>query len=208
MGVKMPLYFFDLDNGKFRHVDTLGSDLPDLETARKEAVRFLAAVFKDAAPDQGDCILVVRVRDEAGRVVFSNMLKLRSDFLEAAGLNAGGQRSPVLVVEDEDLSRMTAVEMIADAGFEVVEANNADEAIAILKARPDIKAVFTDILMPGSMDGLELARFIREKWPSIQVIATSGRFAISDDDLPEGGIFLPKPYTIDGVTTVLRGLDV
>jgi CheY-like chemotaxis protein len=104
------------------------------------------------------------------------------------------RRPVVLIVEDEFLVRMDAVDMIAAAGFEVAEAANADEAIGILEARRDITVVFTDIQMPGSMDGLKLARAVRGRWPPIKIVATSGRVGIAETDLPEGGRFLPKPY--------------
>src|SRR5664279_741317 len=116
------------------------------------------------------------------------------------------KRPVVLVVEDEFLLRMDAAEMIGDAGFDVVEAANADEAIAILEARPDIHVVFTDIQMPGSMDGLKLARFVRGRWPPIKIVATSGNTVVRDGDLPEGGVFLPKPYTFDTIASTLREL--
>lgn len=114
------------------------------------------------------------------------------------------RRRVVLVVEDEFLLRMNAVEMIEEAGFDVVEAGNADEAIAILEARPDIHVVFTDIQMPGSMDGLKLARFVRGRWPPIKIVATSGHHKYFDGDLPEGSIFLQKPYTSDKLAITLR----
>jgi len=112
----------------------------------------------------------------------------------------------VLIVEDEFLLRSNAVDMIAGAGFEVVEAANADEAIEILEARRDITVVFTDIQMPGSMDGLKLARAVRGRWPPIKIIATSGQFDVGTADLPEGGRFLPKPYNSTQITGVLREL--
>jgi CheY-like chemotaxis protein len=116
------------------------------------------------------------------------------------------ERPVVLVVEDEFLLRMDAVDMIAGAGFEVVEAANADQAIEILEARRDITVVFTDIQMPGSMDGLRLVRAIRGRWPPIKIVATSGRANVAETDLPEGGRFLPKPYSPLQVTVVLREL--
>jgi two-component system, response regulator PdtaR len=79
--------------------------------------------------------------------------------------------------------------MIGEAGFDVVEAGNADEAIAILEARPDIHVVFTDIQMPRSMDGLKLAEFVRGRWPPIKIAATSGLVSVGKDDLPEGSRF-------------------
>jgi len=112
----------------------------------------------------------------------------------------------VLVVEDESLLRMDSAEMIEEAGFEVVQAGNADEAIVILRMRSDIRVVFTDIQMPGSMDGLKLARFVRDRWPPIKIVATSGLVAVGDGDLPDGGIFLPKPYRSEQVVATLRAL--
>jgi CheY-like chemotaxis protein len=114
----------------------------------------------------------------------------------------------VLIVEDELLVRMDAAEMIGAAGFEVVEAADADEAIEILETRSDIAVVFTDIQMPGSMDGLKLARAVRGRWPPIKIIATSGRHRIGETELPEGGRFLSKPYSARQVTSVLREITV
>ena len=112
----------------------------------------------------------------------------------------------VLIVEDELLLRMNAVDMIKSAGFEVVEAENADEAIEILEVRRDITVVFTDIQMPGSMDGLKLARAVRGRWPPIKIVATSGLVDVGEKDLPEGGRFLAKPYRFEELADVLREL--
>jgi CheY-like chemotaxis protein len=100
----------------------------------------------------------------------------------------------ILIVEDELLLRMDSVEILEGAGFEVIPAANADEAIAILSDRSDVHLVFTDIQMPGSMDGLKLARFVRDRWPPIKIVATSGHVRGADKDLPAGSVFLPKPY--------------
>jgi len=116
------------------------------------------------------------------------------------------KRPVVLVVEDEMLLRMDAVEMIRSAGFEVVEAENADDAIGILEVRRDITVVFTDMQMPGSMDGLKLARAVRSRWPPIKIVATSGLVDVGEKDLPEGGRFLAKPYQSKELTDVLREL--
>ena len=116
------------------------------------------------------------------------------------------KRPVVLIVEDDFLLRMDAADMIKAAGFEVIDAGNADQAIEVLEARPDITVVFTDIQMPGSMDGLKLARAVRGRWPPIKIIATSGRLHVDEVDLPEGGRFLPKPYSHAQVTRVLREL--
>jgi CheY-like chemotaxis protein len=94
------------------------------------------------------------------------------------------RRPVVLIVEDELLLRMDAIDMIEAAGFEVVEAGNADEAIEVLESRRDITVVFTDIQMPGSMDGLKLARAVRGRWPPIKIVATSGHVEVSETDLP------------------------
>lgn len=85
--------------------------------------------------------------------------------------------------------------MIRNAGFEVVEAANADQAISILESRFDITVVFTDVQMPGSMDGLKLAATVRGRWPPIKIITTSGNARLRLDSLPSGGRFLSKPYT-------------
>jgi CheY-like chemotaxis protein len=119
------------------------------------------------------------------------------------------RKSPVvLIVEDELLIRMDAVDMIRAAGFDVVEAENADEAIFILEHRFDISVVFTDIHMPGSMDGLKLAAAIRGRWPPIKIIATSGLLKICNGGLPSGSHFLPKPYSSSQIVGALRELTV
>lgn len=121
-------------------------------------------------------------------------------------MGQAGRRHVVLVVEDDVLIRMHSAEMIADAGFEVIEAGNADQAIVILEARLDITVVFTDIQMPGSMDGLNLAAAIRGRWPPIKIVATSGLVDVRSVDLPPGGRFLPKPYSPSQIITTLREL--
>jgi two-component system, response regulator PdtaR len=122
------------------------------------------------------------------------------------GVKAVTDRPVVLVVEDEVLVRMQAVEMIGEAGFEVIEAHNADEAIRLLEMRRDIRIVFTDIEMPGSMDGLRLAHAIRDRWPPIELIVTSGKYQFSSDEIPARGHFVPKPYSFDVLADTLRKL--
>jgi CheY-like chemotaxis protein len=119
---------------------------------------------------------------------------------------SASRRPVVLIVEDEFLLRVDAADMIAAAGFEVVEASSADEAIEILEARRDITVVFTDIQMPGSMDGLKLVRAVRGCWPPIKIVATSGYSHVREADLPDGGRFLRKPYSPIQITGVLREL--
>jgi two-component system, response regulator PdtaR len=116
------------------------------------------------------------------------------------------ERPVILIVEDEFLIRTDAVDMIEAAGFKVVEAESADEAIGILERRLDITVVFTDIQMPGSMDGLKLAAAIRGRWPPIKIVATSGLRTIGVDDLPGGSHFLPKPYNAAQIVGTLRKL--
>jgi CheY-like chemotaxis protein len=118
------------------------------------------------------------------------------------------KRAVILIVEDDALIRTDAAEMIAGGDFDVIEAANADEAIRILESRFDIAVVFTDIQMPGSMDGLKLAAAVRDRWPPIKIIATSGHVTIGRDDLPDGGRFLSKPYSPDQILKTLHELTV
>jgi CheY-like chemotaxis protein len=101
--------------------------------------------------------------------------------------------SVVLVVEDEMLLRMRAVDMVEDAGFTAVEAVDADEAVAILESRSDIALLFTDIQMPGSMDGLRLAHAVHERWPPIKIILVSGQLKLANIDIPADSRFFGKP---------------
>jgi two-component system, response regulator PdtaR len=101
----------------------------------------------------------------------------------------------ILVVEDETLIRMNSVDMIRDLGFEVIEAVNADEAVSLLETVPGIKVVFTDIQMPGSMDGLLLSAVVRDRWPPVALLITSGKVRPPEGDMPMGARFLPKPYS-------------
>ena len=116
------------------------------------------------------------------------------------------KRPVFLVVEDEPLLRLAAVDMIEDAGYEVLEAADADKAIAILELRPDVHTVFSDIQMPGSMDGLKLVAYVRNRWPPIKLVTTSGQIAVVAGDLPEGAVFIGKPYTSAEVSAVLLSL--
>ena len=99
----------------------------------------------------------------------------------------------VLVVEDEMLLRMRAVDMVEDAGYTPVEAVDADEAVAILELRSDIALLFTDIQMPGSMDGLKLAHAVRKRWPPIKIILVSGQLKLANIDIPTDSRFFGKP---------------
>jgi DNA-binding NtrC family response regulator len=102
-------------------------------------------------------------------------------------------RHAVLIVEDEPFVRLSGVDLLAGAGFEVLEAGNAGEALRILEATPEVRIVFTDVEMPGSLDGLGLARNICQRWPGIGIVVTSGR-NIRAEMIPREARFLAKPY--------------
>lgn len=106
------------------------------------------------------------------------------------------RRPIVLVVDDEPLIEMEAVDLFHDIGYEAIGARNADEAMLILRARDDVSLVFTDIEMPGTMNGLLLATTIKATWPHIRVLITSGRTAPPDAILLGRARFLPKPYDV------------
>jgi CheY-like chemotaxis protein len=110
----------------------------------------------------------------------------------------------VLVVEDEVLVRMSIVQSLEDDGFEVLEASNADDAIGLLNVHPEVRLMFTDIDMPGSMDGLKLAAAVRDRWPPVKIIVTSGHRAMSDDTLPVVGRFFSKPYDPSRIIHAIR----
>ena len=121
-------------------------------------------------------------------------------------INHGHQPPTVLVVEDEAILLFSITDDLRDAGFVVLEATNAAAAIFILETSPEISILFTDIDMPGSMDGLRLSAAVRERWPPVKILVTSGKTRIEAGDLPLGGRFLPKPYTPDHVVSSLREL--
>lgn len=95
---------------------------------------------------------------------------------------------------DDELIRMHAADVVRDLGFETLEAANADDAISLLERCSDITVVFTDIQMPGSMDGLHLVAVVRDRWPPIALLVTSGRPPPLDTALPRGARFVSKPY--------------
>jgi CheY-like chemotaxis protein len=116
------------------------------------------------------------------------------------------QRVVVLVVEDEVLVRMVLSDMLDDAGFKVIEAANADEALRVLAAVPEIEVVITDVEMPGgSIDGFELARRVRNQW-RMGVLLASGRQMPGADGLPDGTHFLLKPYSSDLLVKLIKTL--
>jgi two-component sensor histidine kinase/CheY-like chemotaxis protein len=112
----------------------------------------------------------------------------------------------VLIVEDEMVLRMRAVDIVEDAGFNPVEAVNADDALAILESRSDIEMLFTDIQMPGSMDGLKLAHAVRERWPLIKIILVSGQLTLTDADKPADSRFYGKPLDVKHMIAELQDM--
>lgn len=112
----------------------------------------------------------------------------------------------VLVVEDEPFLLMLAMDVVESAGYDAIGARNADEAIRVLEAHQDIRIVFTDIDMPGSMDGLKLARAVRGRWPPVSVIVTSGHMRVKNEDLPDRTQFFPKPYKSNEIAAALKSM--
>lgn len=106
---------------------------------------------------------------------------------------------PVLVVEDEVLVRMLITDTLTARGFAVFEASSAEEAMPILSARPDIQVMFADINMPGSLDGLQLARAAADLRPELRIMITSGQIDPEASDLPPNARFLPKPFSSQGL---------
>ena len=120
--------------------------------------------------------------------------------------NPQGRSVAVLVVEDEHLIRMDTVASLETTGFIVHEAANAADAIRCLELHPEIRLVFTDVNMPGSMDGLALARYVRGRWPPVKLIVTSGYVKVKEGDLPEGARFIEKPYHPEHIAETINEL--
>jgi CheY-like chemotaxis protein len=113
-------------------------------------------------------------------------------------------RPTILVVEDEFLIRLDTVDRLEGAGFVVIEAGDADEAIHILETSTEIRILFTDVEMPGSMDGFALARIARNRWPPIEIIVASGRRKPEETFLPERSQFFGKPYDWPNLMSALH----
>ena len=123
-------------------------------------------------------------------------------------MNSYSHRFPVvLLVEDEPLVRMAAADDLQDAGFHVLEAANADVALAVLEScSDDVQVLFTDIDMPGSMNGLDLAENVQQRWPHISLLISSAYHRPDPETLPDDGRFVPKPYCSDDVVQQIREL--
>ncbi|MCF1434597.1 response regulator [Agrobacterium vitis] len=115
-------------------------------------------------------------------------------------------RPVILVVEDSPLIRMGAIDLVLSAGYEVLEAGDADEAIRILESRDDIDLVFTDVQMPGTMDGIKLSHYIRDRWPPVKLIIASGAAILEESMLPGGSRFFSKPYDELTITEAMAQL--
>ena len=112
--------------------------------------------------------------------------------------------SEVLIVEDESITRMNAAEALTQIGFRTREAGDAREALQILGGNPNIDLLFTDVDMPGAMDGLDLAKRVHHDWPAVELIVTSGARTMGTTVLPDDGTFLPKPYFTDRLIQIVR----
>ena len=117
-----------------------------------------------------------------------------------------GRRPTILIVEDEALIRMVSADMLLEAGFDALEAGDADEAVAVLQEASQIEVMFTDVRMPGRIDGLQLAALVHQRWPAIGLLVTSGHCHLSPSELPDDGHFVSKTYHIDDVVTQIRGI--
>lgn len=115
------------------------------------------------------------------------------------------EKKAILVVEDEPILRMTAVDLVESCGFEALEAIDSAGAMAILEKRGDVSIVFTDIEMPPGKDGTVLAAEVHERWPHVHVVITSGVQSVSRR-VPQGAIFFAKPYNDQSVAAVFRSL--
>lgn len=111
---------------------------------------------------------------------------------------------PLLIVEDEAFIRMVAVDALEEGGFSIIEAGDAREALDILERSPEIALIFTDINMPGDIDGLDLAEEVARRWPRIGIIVTSGGVRLASADVPDSGKFLPKPYATDRLVDLVK----
>jgi len=115
-------------------------------------------------------------------------------------------KAVVLVVEDSMIIRMGAVDLVLSAGYEALEARDADEAIRILESRDDVDLVFTDVQMPGTMDGIKLSHYIRDRWPPVRLIVASGEAILEESSLPTGSRFFSKPYDSHVITDAMAHL--
>ncbi len=110
----------------------------------------------------------------------------------------------ILVVDDEAILRLIASDILEDSGFQVLEAEDATTALKVLAEHPNVRVLFTDINMPGALDGLDLARETHARWPAIKLVVTSGRPRPPANDIPDSGRFVAKPYSPDRLVGEIR----
>ncbi len=153
-------------------------------------------VAPEAAPRRVEGVTAGR-RNFAGPSVVAALMKPRGEILN---------RPVILVVEDEPLVRTLQVDILREAEFWVLEAHNADEAFEILKRRPEIRVVLTDVDMPGSLDGFEFARLVAQGWPEVGVLVISGKTAPGPGDMPKGAVFAAKPLRPDALVEQIEAM--
>jgi two-component system, response regulator PdtaR len=180
-----------------------------------DIIAALESVTADSAKPLGpsDTVAFI-VRDwliANGYLVATERAEWRDVVWQDPGLAAPEAKVPILVVEDDEFARINAVGMAEIAGFDVLTAECSADAIVVLNARPDIRLVFTDIRMPGEMDGAKLAEFIHEKWPDMLLMVTTAAAFPEPQSLPVGARFYSKPYEmtrlIDGMRTMIATAD-
>jgi DNA-binding NtrC family response regulator len=112
----------------------------------------------------------------------------------------------VLIVDDEALLRMVGSAILEEGGYRVLEAANAAEALECLEDETEVVVLFTDVNMPGTPDGLGLAKFVNSRWPHVKILVASGNVTPAPEDLPEMGVFLSKPYRADDLLSLVHKL--
>jgi two-component system, response regulator PdtaR len=113
----------------------------------------------------------------------------------------------ILVVDDEVLVRLDLVDTIQDAGFPTFEAGGADEAIRLMEKHPEIAVLFTDIDMPGTMDGLKLSHYVRHRWPPVRIVITSGHVFTTPEEMPDQSTFIAKPHQQADLQSLFRAIE-
>ena len=130
---------------------------------------------------------------------------MADDGREESGASGTAPLPPaILVVEDEELVRLDSCQRLEDAGFTVLEASSAEEALALLHAHHEIRVLVTDVKMPGWMSGIDLARFVGKERPEISILVTSAYFTAEEGELPENMTVFPKPFSPDALVREVR----
>ncbi len=115
-------------------------------------------------------------------------------------------RRTILIVEDDAFVRMMGIDLLEDAGFEVIDAGNADHAMELLEGAAEVKLMFSDIDMPGTMNGLQLAKLVRQRWPDIRLLLTSGHHHVPQSQVPDDGRFVSKPYSSNAIISEITDM--